>query len=261
MSKFCEHCGTQLDDDATFCSNCGMQINDNSNQLVKQPVTGNNLPLYIPSTPATIANNGSNLFKAVALVVLAVIFFLIPDKTMASIGKKLPSDSEMTKIAEETKDKIPANNPVKQDITTSNKSVQQNTPATKAVQNNNPNALTASQVTSIKNNSRQVLVNYINLLNNRRFQEAYNMFSNNWQSQISFNEYRSGYDNTVPHSQGVWVNRIDVMPNGRARVYFDLRSVDRKNGKNIESKFRGHWDVITENGRLVLDNPEVRKVQ
>ena len=81
MSKFCEHCGTQLDDDATFCSNCGMQINGNSNQLVKQPVTGNNLPLYIPSTPATIANNGSNLFKAIALVVLAVIFFLTSSKS------------------------------------------------------------------------------------------------------------------------------------------------------------------------------------
>lgn len=38
MSKYCQNCGTQMDDNAMFCSNCGFKVvNVAENQQVKQP--------------------------------------------------------------------------------------------------------------------------------------------------------------------------------------------------------------------------------
>ena len=42
-------------------------------------------------------------------------------------------------------------------------------------------------------------------------------------------------------------------------VYFTLNVKDRKGNQTVTSLFKGQWDVIIENGRLVLDNPSIRK--
>ena len=95
-------------------------------------------------------------------------------------------------------------------------------------------------------------------LNQKYYDEAYNMFSEAWKSQVGFNGWQSGFATTV--SQEVSVLNCD-RSGGVCRVYFRLHAVDNIDGKLVDSLFEGHWDVFRENGRAVLGNPLVRKIK
>ena len=54
---------------------------------------------------------------------------------------------------------------------------------------------------------------------------------------------------------------LGTVGGGVCRVFFQLRAVDNVDGQTVYSLFDGHWDVTRENGRIVLGNPEVRKLK
>lgn len=95
-------------------------------------------------------------------------------------------------------------------------------------------------------------------LNHKYYDEAYNMFSDDWKRQTGFEGWQAGFANTV--SQEVKVLSCD-RSSGVCRVYFELSAVDNVEGKPVHSLFAGHWDVFRENGRAVLGNPEIRKIK
>ena len=95
-------------------------------------------------------------------------------------------------------------------------------------------------------------------LNHKYYDEAYSMFAESWKRQVGFTGWVNGFATTV--SQEVNILSCD-RTDGVCRVYFQLRAVDNINGQDVYSLFDGHWDVTRENGRVVLGNPEVRKLQ
>jgi len=95
-------------------------------------------------------------------------------------------------------------------------------------------------------------------LNHKYYDEAYNMFSESWKNQVGFEGWQAGFATTV--SQEVNILSCD-RSGGVCRVYFQLRAVDNIDGRPVYSLFDGHWDVAVENGRAVLGNPDIRKLQ
>ena len=95
-------------------------------------------------------------------------------------------------------------------------------------------------------------------LNHKYYDEAYNMFAESWKSQVGFDGWAAGFATTVSQEVNVlsWDRSGDV-----CRVFFQLRAVDNIDGKTVYSLFDGHWDVLRENGRAVLGNPEIRKMK
>ena len=118
-----------------------------------------------------------------------------------------------------------------------------------------------------RENSKGVIINdqyarrtvnafYTNL-NNKRFSDAYSMFSSDWKSQINYDSWKNGYADTV--SQNVNITDVEVQSNDLATVYFTLNAKDKQGNQTVTSSFKGQWDVIIEKGRLVLDNPSISK--
>ena len=95
-------------------------------------------------------------------------------------------------------------------------------------------------------------------LNQKYYDEAYSLFSQSWKNQVGFDGWVKGFATTV--SQEVNILNCD-RSGGVCRVYFQLRAVDNVDGQTVYSLFDGHWDVTRENGRIVLGNPEVRKLK
>ncbi len=107
--------------------------------------------------------------------------------------------------------------------------------------------------------ARGCVTGYINALNGRRFREAYNKLSTDWQGDFQYETWVRGYDNTI--SQRIDSAEIDNANSDCVTVNFVLKSTDRNSsGGTINRTFQGTWDVIRENGKLVLDNPNVKVV-
>lgn len=95
-------------------------------------------------------------------------------------------------------------------------------------------------------------------LNQKYYDEAYSMFSQSWKNQVGFDGWVKGFATTVSQE----ANILNCDRSGDVcRVYFQLRAVDNVDGQTVYSLFDGHWDVTRENGRVVLGNPEVRKLK
>ena len=128
-----------------------------------------------------------------------------------------------------------------------NKSAQQATPT---ANNSNSGGITSSQ-------ARNLADDYIAALNRRDFQAAYSKYSKDWQSDFAYETWRRGYDNTI--SQRITSGNVSNAGTNRATIEFVLESKDRTGSSGtITRRFQGTWDVIRENGKLVLDNPDVK---
>lgn len=107
--------------------------------------------------------------------------------------------------------------------------------------------------------AKSCVAEYIGALNGRQFREAYNKLSKEWQSEFEYETWVHGYDNTV--SQRISSAGIANANSECVTINFVLRSKDRNgSGGTINRTFQGTWDVIRENGKLVLDNPNVKVI-
>ena len=97
MSKFCNYCGTQLEDSATFCANCGAQLENStapkktvssstapqsttSNVQLEAPLKGNNF----------FAQNKNKLIGLGIVVVAVILVFTIASSIISGWGYKGP---------------------------------------------------------------------------------------------------------------------------------------------------------------------------
>ncbi len=106
MSKFCNYCGTQLEDSATFCANCGAQLDNKpeapkasapqatptSNVKLEAPVKGNNF----------IAQNKNKLIGAGIAIAAIIIIFTIASSIISGWGYKGPIKNYYKAITKES---------------------------------------------------------------------------------------------------------------------------------------------------------------
>ena len=94
MSKFCNYCGTQLEDSATFCANCGAQL-DNKPEAPKtsapQATPTSNVSLEAPlKGDGFIAQNKNKLIGAGIAVAAVIIIFCVLSSIISGWGYKGP---------------------------------------------------------------------------------------------------------------------------------------------------------------------------
>ena len=94
MSKFCNYCGTQLEDSATFCANCGAQL-DNKPEAPKtsapQATPTSNVNLEAPlKGDGFIAQNKNKLIGAGIAVAAVIIVFCVLSSIISGWGYKGP---------------------------------------------------------------------------------------------------------------------------------------------------------------------------
>lgn len=97
MSKFCNYCGTQLEDSATFCANCGAQLETKSETpkapkaSAPQPTPTSKVQLEAPLKGGNfIAENKNKLIGAGIVVVALIIIFSVASSIISGWGYKGP---------------------------------------------------------------------------------------------------------------------------------------------------------------------------
>lgn len=94
MSKFCNYCGTQLDDSATFCANCGAQLETKSEApkaSAPQSTPTSKVQLEAPLKGGNfIADNKNKLIGAGIAVAVVIIIFFVVSNIISGFGYKGP---------------------------------------------------------------------------------------------------------------------------------------------------------------------------
>lgn len=111
-----------------------------------------------------------------------------------------------------------------------------------------------------KSQAEAFLIGYFRDLDNRNYRSAWNRISYSWRSRNfgTFENYRDGYANTIGQSANA--TRVEYINSSCMRVYFNLYAKDNENGRIVHNSFTGYWDVILDNGRMYIDNPNVKRM-
>ena len=247
MSKYCSNCGQKLEDEALFCGNCGCKqeapaFNPAFDKGAGYPPSGRG----IPSQQGSSSGWGKKI--ALALVALLVVFSAYG---LGSGGFSQPAAKPAPKTETRTVEPPSATTqtPAASKVPSAPKQEPAAAPAPKA----------PKQVLVTREAASRLIQNFYSELNRKDYNTAYSKLSQAWQSDYPFASWKEGYGTTV--SQQVAVTRVETASEQLATVYYNLQAQDRKNGQLVNSRFQGHCDVIVENGRLVMANPEVQVVR
>ena len=107
MAKFCNYCGTQLDDSATFCANCGAQLETKSEATkstsAPQSTPTSNVQLEAPLKGGNfIAQNKNKLIGAGIAVIAVIIIFSVASSIISGWGYKGPIKNYYKAISKES---------------------------------------------------------------------------------------------------------------------------------------------------------------
>ena len=101
---------------------------------------------------------------------------------------------------------------------------------------------------------------FYNLFSRRLYRLAYYYFSENWKSQITYEGWVSGFNNTLSN-QLLWIDvPVGAANETNATAKFRLKSRDRDHNRIMVQIFEGEWHLVKENGRWMLDDASVKKV-
>lgn len=90
-------------------------------------------------------------------------------------------------------------------------------------------------------------------INNQRYDDAYDLFSKNYQqTQQSRQDFKDGFKTTIHDS--ILIDSTQRQPDGSVRVNVTLTAVDRKDGTDITTIYKGYYIVIKEDGLLRIDS-------
>ena len=246
MAKFCKFCGQQLsNENAVFCPKCGKRIAAAPQADYQQTTVPR--PSAIQGQPGTNNKLVYGLIVVIAALILGFAGYMVHNE----LGKE----------------KVAANNSASQASQTEQKPAPAKTQPQAAALPQAPAAAPAPAQAQIdtslppatlvvtRSNAAQTVRNYFAAVDAKNYRKAYNMLSSDWRSEFSYDKLSSGYATTI--GQELIITSVNVQSDQRATVNFDLNATDRKNGRRVYSYYRGHWDVIPEAGKLVMDNPEI----
>ena len=86
MSKFCENCGAEMDDNDVVCKHCGPQAEAEPTVTVEEPVTSN-------QTSSTAKSNNTKNIAIIAGIAAAVVILLVVIFSIFGGGYKKPIDN------------------------------------------------------------------------------------------------------------------------------------------------------------------------
>lgn len=235
--NLCQQCGAPHDPDAEFCVECGAKLQNSEQDKVQvQPVR-----------PVTNGQNKKQLMNIIICVLVALClagggFYVYRQQVL------IPQEKAREKAQIEA---------ARQEQEKAAKEAEQKQEAEKKAQEQKAQAAAAEEASRItKDEARSCFKQYIGFLNQRNFGAAYAKYSEDWQSQTSYNSWSNAYNTTI--DQRVDIKQVELISHSRARLYFVLYARDRKNGRVVNSVFSGNWDVIKDsNGGCYLDNPDV----
>lgn len=116
----------------------------------------------------------------------------------------------------------------------------------------------SGEITDI-NKAGEFLVSYFRNIDNKHFQASWRQLSPNWRTHFtSIDTYSAMYKDTL--SQNIEIVNVEYVNSNKAVVYFKLVAIDRTNSGTKKQFFAGKWDVIKQDGRLYMDNPDVKKL-
>lgn len=243
MANYCKYCGTKISNPgAKFCPKCGKQMEQDRviNNIVSQRTADINTNNNIQTAGTRINKDNSQMLQILLILVLVVVGVCI-GLFYFNNYKYVSSDSV----------------PVQKPQALSTKQLpQQHAQAT--IPESELAQVHPVELVVTRENATQLLYTYFSILDTKNYNKAYYMVSKARRSEFSLENFCNGYATTV--SQNITVTSVQLVSNRRAIVNFDLRATDKKNGNLIYSTFRGHWDVIIEGGKLVLDNPHIWKI-
>lgn len=103
------------------------------------------------------------------------------------------------------------------------------------------------------------LVSYFKNIDNKNYVAAWNQLSPEWRTHFtSIDTYSAMYKDTL--SQDIEILDVTRVGNDRAVVHFKLTAVDRTDTGTKRQFFAGKWDIIKQDGKLYMDNPDVKKL-
>lgn len=103
------------------------------------------------------------------------------------------------------------------------------------------------------------LVSYFKNIDNKNYVAAWNQLSPEWRTHFtSIDTYSAMYKDTL--SQDIEILDVTRVGNDRAVVHFKLTAVDRTDTGTKRQFFTGKWDIIKQDGKLYMDNPDVKKL-
>ncbi len=103
------------------------------------------------------------------------------------------------------------------------------------------------------------LVSYFKNIDNKNYVAAWNQLSPEWRTHFtSIDTYSAMYKDTL--SQDIEILEVTRVGNDRAVVRFKLTAVDRTDTGTKRQFFAGKWDIIKQDGKLYMDNPDVKKL-
>ncbi len=104
MAKFCNYCGTQLEDSATFCANCGAQLEaaKTSTASTPQSKSTSSVQLEVPvSGDSFFAKNKNKLIGGGIAIVAVIIIISVASSIVSGFGYKGPIKNYFKAIEKE----------------------------------------------------------------------------------------------------------------------------------------------------------------
>lgn len=96
-------------------------------------------------------------------------------------------------------------------------------------------------------------------ITNDDFSTAYDLLSSNRKKKMTQKGWEKGLQNNL--SDEITYIEVQEIEETKGKVYIEMTSYDdNKDGTTLVQEWSGYWNVIKENGRWVLDSPEIDKI-
>ena len=96
-------------------------------------------------------------------------------------------------------------------------------------------------------------------INNKNYDAAYDLLSQEYRSTHPHQAFVDGYKTTVSSIVNI-LNAQELTDGSNAiRVNITLVATDNKNGSNVTTNYAGYYDVVLENGKLLILRAKVNK--
>jgi len=121
-----------------------------------------------------------------------------------------------------------------------------------------PKATDTNNAELSKETAKKLVENFYREIEKKEYDKAYVKMSKGWQEEYPYEKWKAGYATTT--SNHAVIIGASLVSKDKIKVDFKLHAVDKRADGFQPSDFRGHVDVIVENGKLVMDNPNIWKV-